>query len=341
MSWCGTLTAGRQATKRIAEVEGADQVGVMWTLLTDIAAVQTNPTLGSLTPDEGYATQWMQDILNNYEVTSAQKALDEYNSWKNLSCNYVTPSTNTTTGTSIFSYKAADDPYCTGTQAGLFAGLTPPTYENFLEYGSYDASQSLNLGRVGVGAGEYRSDTRTGTGGAGVLGSAAGRRGPGSESGGGRRPRDFLAGSEKGYVNLKKRVLRIKLKKKIQQLDDAIQEAKDKLAGGEDTELDIPAAELEAEELEEGFTAIDEFLPEYIAGAAFRYHRPRRRASRKRRFSSWRSNCRSSSRTISTLSRRVHRASALSSWTIPAAATSSPASSLQVKRRSLLQEPPR
>ena len=122
---------------RIAAVGQAQIAGIAWQLLQDIAFDHANdPT--QLTSDMQGAYQWFYDIVSGYQLGSAQDAIQEYDKWNARPCFYLPPNTK------LFSFVGSDDPACSADgEASLLAGPTPPTYEEFLQYGQYDANQAL------------------------------------------------------------------------------------------------------------------------------------------------------------------------------------------------------
>ena len=122
---------------RIAAVGQAQIAGIAWQLLQDIAFDHANdPT--QLTSDMQGAYQWFYDIVSGYQLGSAQDAIQEYDKWNARPCLYLPPSTK------LFTFRGSDDPTCSAQgEANMLFGPTPPTYEEFLEYGQYDANQAL------------------------------------------------------------------------------------------------------------------------------------------------------------------------------------------------------
>ena len=114
-----------------------DIAGIIFALLQQI--VQAHAAGTTLTTDEQGAYDWLQQVVSGFNVLAAQDAQNEYTKWNNNQCTYVPPNTT------LFSFRAANDPACGGGLSTLFAGPSPPSFEEFVEYGMYDADQTLHL----------------------------------------------------------------------------------------------------------------------------------------------------------------------------------------------------
>ena len=95
----------------------------------------------TLTADEQGAYDYFAALDQTVKVAEAADALREYNNWLSQGCAYRPPNT------SIFSYNPTAQPICQPAGSGygsLFTGLTPPTYQDFISYGIYDAESTYN-----------------------------------------------------------------------------------------------------------------------------------------------------------------------------------------------------
>lgn len=115
--------------------------GILWQLFLNLAASKYYGSATPLPQDATYAYDWMFGLVDAYNTAAAQDAINEYNKWANEPCSYEPPNTT------LFSFDPYADPACSGTEASLFAGPSPPSYSNFISYGSYDAQQGLDLGQ--------------------------------------------------------------------------------------------------------------------------------------------------------------------------------------------------
>ena len=123
---------------RIIQIGEPDIAGIMYQLLTEYAYDASNDP-DELAPDEADVEAWFQGLLTQQLTLSAKDALAEYNKWAAAPCSYLPPNT------SVFSFNGSLDPACAGTTFSLAAGPSPPSYENFLEYGQYEANGELGL----------------------------------------------------------------------------------------------------------------------------------------------------------------------------------------------------
>ena len=152
---------------RIAETGEPAIAGMIEGSLEIIASIESSdPT--SLTADEAGAYSWLHDVDNSFQVTAAQDALNEYNKWSQEQCNYKPPNPT------LFSYNPMDQPACVpqgDSFAGVLTGVDPPSYQEFKDYGVYEADQSLNLSNA-LGGVKNQSVVENGiAGGAGAVAS--------------------------------------------------------------------------------------------------------------------------------------------------------------------------
>src|SRR5581483_3627944 len=89
------------------------------------------------------AYDWIEAIDETYQVRAAQDALDEYNKWETQQCTYVNPDPK------LFTYDPKDQSLCQPSGSSsfgtLFDTLSPPSYEEFLNYGTYEANQQMGV----------------------------------------------------------------------------------------------------------------------------------------------------------------------------------------------------
>ncbi len=114
-----------------------DVAGIVWALLQQI--IQAHSTDTSLTTDQQGAYDWFQGVVTGFRELAANDAEAEYTKWNSSPCTYLPPNT------SLFKFRGANDPACSGTLSTLFAGPSPPSFEEFVEMGQYDADQTLHL----------------------------------------------------------------------------------------------------------------------------------------------------------------------------------------------------
>lgn len=120
--------------------DGTDWIaGTVWSQVEAIAYAENEGDTSGLTPDQVGAYQWYQALLKAYDTEAAQDAVNEYNKWNNEQCNYRPPNTT------VFSFNPDADPSCDGGETALLEDPTPPTYQEFVAFGAYDAQQGLGL----------------------------------------------------------------------------------------------------------------------------------------------------------------------------------------------------
>ncbi|MGH9081812.1 MAG: Ig-like domain repeat protein, partial [Acidimicrobiales bacterium] len=159
---------------RIAQTGAYEIVGYAEGMLEQIAYLEANdPSV--LTADEVGAYDWNQAIDETYQVRAAQDALNEYNKWHTQQCTYVNPDST------LFTYDPMDQSICepggSSSLGVLFDTLSPPSYQEFLNYGTYEADQEMGVTNAitGLSDQEYIEDGIVGGIGAAtaIIGAAA------------------------------------------------------------------------------------------------------------------------------------------------------------------------
>jgi hypothetical protein len=128
-----------------------DIPGLAWQFLQASAAVVTG-TPGDATPDQVAAYAFLQSLVQHFNENAAQKALDEYNNWASDACHYLPPpnhppynSASNPPVKSPFDFYGGDSAACAPTEESLFQGPTPPSYEQFLQYGQFAAERDVSF----------------------------------------------------------------------------------------------------------------------------------------------------------------------------------------------------
>jgi hypothetical protein len=127
----GMSAGDARLTSYAAQVKIA---GIMWALfLQVIGGEQEHASL--LTTDQANAYAWLHSLVSTFDVTAAQDSIDEYNKWSVDPCSYRTPNEH------LYTYY--DE--CTDSMSNLFSGPSPPSYQELIEIGRYDAAQTLHM----------------------------------------------------------------------------------------------------------------------------------------------------------------------------------------------------
>lgn len=108
--------------------------GIMWALFLQVIDAQQN-NASALTSDQTNAYAWLRSLVSTFDVTAAQDSIDEYNKWNVDPCSYRTPNEH------LYTYY--DE--CTDSMSSLFSGPSPPSYQELIEVGRYDAAQTLHM----------------------------------------------------------------------------------------------------------------------------------------------------------------------------------------------------
>ena len=160
---------------RVGETGLPEVAGMVERMLEEISYAEANG-ITPLSADDVGAYDWIRAVDLEYESAAARDALAEYNKWQAQQCSYRPPNTK------IFTYNPLDQSYCLPNAGGiglegLFQSLQPPTYNEFVAYGAYDAAGYLNIsGALGVPADQkvIEDGIATGTGVAStIIGGAA------------------------------------------------------------------------------------------------------------------------------------------------------------------------
>lgn len=119
----------------------ADIVGIMEGMLRSIAYLNAHASSSGvpLSYAEQGAYNWLASMISSEQITAAQDAVNEYSKWQKDPCTYVPPDP------AVFTFRGALDPACSGSEAPLLAGPTPPTEANFIAYGQYEALSAAGL----------------------------------------------------------------------------------------------------------------------------------------------------------------------------------------------------
>ena len=178
---------------RIAETGYPVIAGYIEGILEQISYLEANDP-STLTPDEQGAYDWLEAVDETFQVRAAQDAVNEYNKWQNAGCKYQPPNV------ALFSYDTSNMEGCSGNSSlgTLFEGPTPPSYQEFVNYGIYDANQEMGQANP-LGSGGDQQTIIDGIT-AGIGGSAA--------IIGGVAPQliDSLSAGSPGFINFLKLV---------------------------------------------------------------------------------------------------------------------------------------
>jgi len=153
---CGVQSVENEAYDIYAQLHGLDPgdplideygsneiAGYVWAILVAISQLHdADPSV--LTTDQQNAYDWFQSDVVGQETLAAQDAVNEYDRWQSGPCSYQPPNTR------LFTFDALSDPACGGSVGVLLSGPTPPSYEDLLQYGLYDADQSEGLTASGA-----------------------------------------------------------------------------------------------------------------------------------------------------------------------------------------------
>ena len=116
------------------------EAGYVESLLESLAYAKSTSSQ-NLDSDEAGAEAWFLAVDQQYQITVAQDALNEYNKWVREQCSYLPPSTQ------AFDYRPKDQSVCekSTSLANLYTALTPPSEADFISYGTYEADQSFDI----------------------------------------------------------------------------------------------------------------------------------------------------------------------------------------------------
>ena len=253
-----------QGDPRIAETGEPAIAGMTEGMLEVIANMEANdPT--ALTTDDVGAYDWLYGVNQDFQQVAAQDALDEYNKWNSQQCNYKPPNT------SLFTYNPMDQNYClpqTGTSlAGLLTGLAPPSYQEFKNYGIYEADQQMNVTNALGGVKDQQVVEDQITAGAGaaatILGGAAAPITV-QITGGSQALANFASAvkpNAKARITLAKK--RLKVKEKVDRSAKTTQEQEKLKAQNEPNDEDLDTlGESEPDALPEGGIEVDQLAAE-------------------------------------------------------------------------------
>jgi hypothetical protein len=115
-----------------------DIAGIIWSLLQAIVTAHAKYP-AALNPDQDGAYDWLHEVVTTFRAAAAKDALAEYRKWKSAPCTYEPPNTK------LFTFDPYADPACGNTFGSLVAGPSPPSYADFVQYGQYEADQTLGL----------------------------------------------------------------------------------------------------------------------------------------------------------------------------------------------------
>ena len=123
--------------QRVYDWGQADVAGLMWGRLVNI--ITQDPA--SRTPAENGAYHWFQQVVQRYQIDSAQNAINEYNNWKSQECAYKpkAPAPPYDSGLGCNQLKDGNDPAV----AAVAAGAKLPQISDFESWGAYEAASNL------------------------------------------------------------------------------------------------------------------------------------------------------------------------------------------------------
>jgi hypothetical protein len=130
------------------------EAGYVESLLESLAYAKATSSK-DLNSDEAGAAAWFLAIDQQYQVTVAQDALNEYNKWVREQCSYLPPDTE------AFNYRPNDQSVCekNTSAANLFTALTPPSEADFISYGTYEADRGFDInGALGAPSDQLVTD---------------------------------------------------------------------------------------------------------------------------------------------------------------------------------------
>ena len=107
----------------------------------DLVKIMQEPATSRGTNDT-LVYQWFQGVYQSELVTQAQDAVNEYNKWSDNPCTYQPPGGLSLDG--AYTYAGNQPEWCTQPCTNLFAGCfdTPPSVNDFVEWGQYETLNS-------------------------------------------------------------------------------------------------------------------------------------------------------------------------------------------------------